>query len=325
LWLAGAPIPVLAAPAIPGTPGTSSTPGRASEWLGYRSPPAPPSAREANAVPPHLPFYVARRGSRTLYLFGTLHAGEPIDYPARHPFRPVILAALDASPTVAFELSPDDLIDAQAEVTRLGVCDYACLPRLISPALWRKVVARIGNNPALLAQVRHMQPWLAALMMESYDAMSSGLQAEYGSEAQIQDHYLKGRIVGLETLREQMSAFDQLSLAEQREMLEQDVSQPPLRNAADLRRLHALWREGDAERLFAWQAEKSAKLARDKTLSDAIDERIVYQRNRRFVTRMLALSAPRKPLFVAVGALHLGGPRGVIALLRAAGYRVSAR
>ncbi|MGI4983732.1 MAG: TraB/GumN family protein [Janthinobacterium lividum] len=296
--------------------------GNAGEWLGYRAGPSRPSAREANAVPPRLPFYRAQRGRLTLYVLGTLHAGDPIDYPARRPFRPAIRAALDASPLVAFELSPDDLIDAQADVQRYGRCLYECLPRQISPSLWRKVAARVGHNPTLLAQVARMRPWLAAMVMESYDAMSSGLQADYGSEAQIQNVYLKGRIVGLETLNEQMRAFDTLTLAEQREMLEQDLAQAPQQNAADLRRVHALWRAGDAQRLFDWQREKSAQLARDPAVSAAVDDKILFQRNRRFAARMQALAQPRRPVFVAVGALHLGGPRGVLQLLRAAGYQV---
>ncbi|MCY0386937.1 TraB/GumN family protein [Robbsia sp. Bb-Pol-6] len=296
--------------------------GNAGEWLGYRAGPPRPTAREANAAPPRLPFYLARRGRLTFYVLGTLHAGDPIDYPANRPFRPAIRAALDASPTVAFELSPDDLIDAQADVQRYGRCLYDCLPRQISPSLWRKVAARVGHNPALLAQVARMRPWLAAMVMESYDATSSGLQTDYGSEAQIQNVYLKGRIVGLETLAEQMRAFDTLTLAEQREMLEQDLAQAPQQNAADLRRVHALWRAGDAERLFAWQRARSAQLARDPGVSAAIDDKILFQRNRRFAARMQALAQPRRPVFVAIGALHLGGPRGVLALLRAAGYQV---
>ena len=49
---------------------------------------------------------------------------------------------------------------------------------------------------------------------------------------------------------------------------------------------------------------------------------MVYDRNRRFVTRMLQLAAPNKPVFVAIGALHLGGRRGVLELLRRHGFVV---
>lgn len=298
--------------------------GGAGDWLGYRAAPPRPSAREANAKPPKLPFYVARRGASTVYLLGTLHAGYPSDYPANHPFREPILNALNDSPRVAFELSPDDLVDAPASVQKVGYCAYACLPKMIPPSLLRKVAARVGMNATLLKQIDRMRPWLAAMVMESYDSTSSGLQAEYGSEAQLQNNYTrpKGQIVGLETLNEQMMSFGNLTLDEQREMLEQVMAQSPQQNAADLRRIHALWRAGDAERLYDWQQRKSRLLARDQATSDAVDNRIVYRRNRRYVARIVALVTPRRPVFVAVGALHLGGRRGVLALLRAKGYQI---
>jgi uncharacterized protein YbaP (TraB family) len=59
-------------------------------------------------------------------------------------------------------------------------------------------------------------------------------------------------------------------------------------------------------------------------VSNSIDDRIVYARNRRFVSRMLQIAAPNKPAFVAIGALHLGGRKGVLQLLRQRGFVVDA-
>jgi uncharacterized protein len=39
---------------------------------------------------------------------------------------------------------------------------------------------------------------------------------------------------------------------------------------------------------------------------------------------MLAIAALNKPVFVAIGALHLGGERGVLELLRRRGFVVEA-
>jgi len=108
-------------------------------------------------------------------------------------------------------------------------------------------------------------------------------------------------------------------------MLSQDLVQTPAENVADLRELHRLWRIGDADALKAWDDAKSEKLARSLSLAASVDNRVAYDRNRRFVTRMLALSAPNKPVFVAVGALHLGGDRGVLELLRRRGFVVEAQ
>ena len=217
--------------------------------------------------PARMPFYVATRGTTTIYLLGTLHVGDPADYPAGEPFRRPILAALAASPTLALELSPDDLLVSQDDVSKYGVCRRDCLPRLLPEPLWRKLAMRLRGNPAALDEIKKMRPWLASLLVETYDSLSAGLQTEYGTEAQLQNVYLhqRGKIVGLETLGEQMRAFTSLSLAQQREMLAQDLVQTPAENVADVQTLHRLWQVGDADAISAWQAAKSETLARDQT------------------------------------------------------------
>ncbi|MFA8389311.1 TraB/GumN family protein [Burkholderia ubonensis] len=298
---------------------------------GFHPPPATSNGTVASgavrAQPARMPFYVATKGKVTIYVLGTLHVGDPSDYPGAQPFRPRILAALAAAPTLALELSPDDLLESQDDVSKYGVCNYACLPRLLPEPLWQQLAGRLRGNSAALAGIRKMRPWLAALVVETYDSLSAGLQTEYGTEAQLQNVYLKkkgGRVVGLETLAEQMRAFTGLTLAEQREMLAQDMVQTPAQNAADVKALHRLWRIGDADALAAWAVAKSERLSRSKALSASLDNKILYERNRRFVARMTAIAAPNRPLFVAIGALHLGGPRGVLELLRQQGYRVDA-
>jgi uncharacterized protein len=312
-------------PAVP-APRTPSQPR--TTLPGFNPPPSFASGTTASGPvrtqPARMPFYVATRGKTTIYLLGTLHVGDPNDYPPNQPFRPPILGALAASPTLALELSPDDLLVSQDDVSKYGVCAYQCLPKLLPEPLWHKLSMRLRDNPAALVEIRKMRPWLAALLVETYDSLSAGLQTEYGTEAQLQNVYLKqkGKIVGLETLGEQMRAFTGLSLAQQREMLAQDLVQTPAENVADVQTLHRLWRVGDADAIAAWEAAKSEKLARDKRVSAQIDNKIVFDRNRRFVNRMMQIAAPNKPIFVAIGALHLGGQKGVLQLLRQRGFVV---
>ncbi|CAH2922654.1 MAG: GumN family protein [uncultured Paraburkholderia sp.] len=296
---------------------------------GFNPPPSAPGTTASGRVrqqPARMPFYVATRGITTIYVLGTLHVGDPADYPARQPFRPPILGALAASPTLALELSPDELLVSQDDVLKYGVCPRDCLPGLLPDALWRKLAFRLRGNPAALDEIKKMRPWLASLLVETYDSLSAGLQTEYGTEAQLQNVYLRtrGKIVGLERLSQQMRAFTGLTLAQQREMLAQGLVQMPAQNVEDVRVLHRLWRVGDADAIAAWQAAQSEKLARDKRISSSIDKKIVYDRNRWFVSRMLLIAVPNKPVFVAIGALHLGGPKGVLQLLRQHGFVVEA-
>ncbi|PLZ00695.1 TraB/GumN family protein [Burkholderia sp. WAC0059] len=299
---------------------------------GFHSPPPTSSYASGTTAggpvrtrPAQMPFYVATRGTTTIYVLGTLHVGDPADYPPGQPFRRPILAALDASPILALELSPDDLLVSQDDVSKYGVCRRPCLQQALPGPLWQRLVARMRGNPEALAEIRQMRPWLASLMVETYDSLSAGLQTEYGTEAQLQNVFLKlkgRRIVGLETLAEQMRAFTNLTLAQQREMLAQDLAQTPAQNVADVEALLRLWRLGDADAIAAWEAARSERLAQNLRVSESIDDRILYRRNRRFVSRMVAIAAPNRPVFVAIGALHLGGRRGVLALLGERGFVV---
>ncbi|MDR5755410.1 TraB/GumN family protein [Caballeronia sp. LZ035] len=276
------------------------------------------------AQPPRMPFYVATKGATTIYVLGTLHVGFPNDYPPEQPFRARILAALEASPTLALEISPDDLLLSQDDVNRYGMCRSECLLDYLPDPMWQQVETRMRSHPEALKQLRHTRPWLASMLIETYDTLKAGFDSEYGTEAQLQNVYLRarGKIVGLESLNEQISTFTRLTSAQQREMLGQDLVQTPAENIADVKELHRLWRIGDADALKAWDDAKSSKLARNRSLAAQVDNRVVYERNRRFVQRMVQMAAPDKPVFVAIGALHLGGPRGVLELLRKRGFVV---
>jgi uncharacterized protein YbaP (TraB family) len=329
----------LAAFAVTGArspPGAATPPTPSGSLPGLQVPaprPTPPDVDRTDgttasgpvrAQPAHMPFYVATKGQVTIYLLGTLHVGYADDYPASLPFRKPILGALDASPVLALEISPDDLLVSQEEVSKFGTCRSQCLSRYLPDALWKKLETRMRGNPTMLDDISRSRPWLASMLVETVDTLKAGFLAEYGSETQLQNVYLRprGRVVGLETLSEQISAFTRLTQAQQREMLAQDLVQTPAENIADVKELHRLWRIGDADALKAWDDAKTEKLARSKTLAAQIDNRVVYDRNYRFVARMVALAAPNKPVFVAIGALHLGGERGVLALLRRRGFIV---
>ncbi|MNY79236.1 TraB family protein [compost metagenome] len=53
------------------------------------------------------------------------------------------------------------------------------------------------------------------------------------------------------------------------------------------------------------------------------EELMLFSRNKKWIPRMRKIMAV-KPTFFAVGAAHLGGENGVIALLRKEGYKLRA-
>ena len=56
---------------------------------------------------------------------------------------------------------------------------------------------------------------------------------------------------------------------------------------------------------------------------DGFGELFLYRRNRNWIPRMTIMMT-EKSTFFAVGAGHLGGPKGVLNLLRKSGYKIAA-
>src|SRR5260370_8113351 len=146
---------------------------------------------------------------------------------------------------------------------------------------------RVPGHPAMLDDISKSRPWLASMLVETVDTLKAGFQTEFGTETQLQNVYLRphGRVLGLETLNEQIVAFTRLTQAQQREMLAQDLVQTPAENVADVKELHRLWRIGDADALKAWDDAKTEKLARSNPLAPHIHNRVVAPRNYLFPTR----------------------------------------
>ena len=157
--------PALPVPNMPAPP-RASLPG-------FNPPPASPGTTASGPVraqPARMPFYVATRGTTTIYVLGTLHVGDPADYPANQPFRAPILGALAASPTLALELSPDELLVSQDDVSKYGVCRRDCLPGLLPEPLWHKLAVRLRGNPAALDAIIAREFAVLRMLREREDA-----------------------------------------------------------------------------------------------------------------------------------------------------------
>jgi uncharacterized protein YbaP (TraB family) len=77
-----------------------------------------------------------------------------------------------------------------------------------------------------------------------------------------------------------------------------------------------------ARDLAAMQRISEESSGGDQRANEVFADRLLYQRNERMVERIEARLA-EGGAFIAVGALHLYGSRGVPALLESRGYRVT--
>ncbi len=125
---------------------------------------------------------------------------------------------------------------------------------------------------------------------------------------------LDKEIFGLETVQDQLAAFDSIPFAEQVAWSLETMSKADsLISVYD--QMVSAYKQEDLERLYAMIVEESPELR------DHADE-LLDRRNARWIPVIQKLTA-EKSTFIAVGAGHLGGRQGLIHMLRAAGYTLN--
>ncbi len=119
---------------------------------------------------------------------------------------------------------------------------------------------------------------------------------------------------GLETLESQLSVFDRLSAKEQESMLRETVEELE-RLDKKINDIVATWLKGDADGLA------SLLLAGMREYPD-LYEKVLVERNRRWVGEIEKLIGQESGAMVVIGAAHVVGKDSVIEMLKVKGYRV---
>jgi uncharacterized protein len=254
-------------------------------------------------------------GKGKIYLFGTFHLlPKNISWQSK-----VIDKKLKLSKKYVFELTEAAMKDpaSQQLLLQKGMLPAdQSLDTLVGLELFAKVEASgkvIGLPPELL---KRMRPWMAAVLMSTQAAKAVGFEAGAGVEAILQARASASKTptMGLETMADQVEALGALDADGAYQMLEETATQ--LTNA----------QEEFAKMLDAWASGNSAKLEAafldDMTKFPKAYDALLKQRNLRWLPKLEALLAEGSPAFVAVGAGHLIGPDGMVALLKAKNYKI---
>lgn len=120
-------------------------------------------------------------------------------------------------------------------------------------------------------------------------------------------------VIGLETVADQMGLFDKIPCDKQARMLS-DMVIKRAEAQQEFTDLLKLYQAQDVEGLLKMSLDSKFGMKEYETL-------LLTDRNKRWIP-LMAQQAASKPTFFAVGAAHLGGPSGVLALLRQQGYQV---
>lgn len=262
-----------------------------------------------------LGWQVAGEAGQRLYLVGTVHAADPGFYPLPAP----IETAFDDSGVLVMEIDPADLDPARMQllVTRHGVLlNRESLRSMLPEDTWAKVVEH-GRRTGLAAHVLdRMRPWLAATTLVAAGMGQAGLDRGLGMEqhfaARAAVHSVP--VVALESPSEQIGTLAGLSPAAQVAFLDSSLVDED-EFVSSIRRILDGWHAGDADDL-------AEILGATYDGHEELYEALIRARNLTWLPRIRAMLASGETHFVAVGALHMVGPDGLVVLLENEGYEV---
>lgn len=247
------------------------------------------------------------------YLFGTIHM---ICNDGGIEISDSLKSAIRSADQVYLELDMDNMFELMSVVTKMKMNGDTTLADLLSPEEYRKVKDFFNTHNGLIpfAMLETYKPLLtASTLMQSTMECDNSISME---QLIMKDAKAKGKPVkGLETMAFQMSIFDSIPYNLQAKQLVQFVEDYDKKNdGKEFEELTHAYMTQDLEKLEKLTTKESEGM-------EAFTEILLYKRNETWVKK-LSETFPKGSYVVAVGAGHLPGERGVINLLKKAGYTV---
>jgi uncharacterized protein YbaP (TraB family) len=234
---------------------------------------------------------------------------------------PPVVQAFKTAPSLSVEI----ILDEQA-MQRISMAMR--LPRgqrlqdFVPPDLFSRAAAAaepLGWQPIHLSRLK---PWAVAMLISlpPEEAKRKGGGRPPLDLWLMQAARARGKpVYALETLGEQVNVFDSMPTQDQVAHL-RAVAMPVAEKSRLLGAMKDAYLRGDIEQIF--HMARADEQPQDRALREKVDKRLLDDRNRRMVERML----PRFDeggAFIAIGAAHLPGENGVLALLEHRGYSVT--
>lgn len=255
--------------------------------------------------------------SGTGYLLGSIHLGRERD----QPLPEVIENAFAAAEVVVFEIDLDQAMsDSMALLQDAFFQDERTLQNEVSEETWALLVERADSLPLPLPMLAKAKPWFVAMALSIGDLESGGFSVEAGVDLVLTQRAREEdkERVALETAAEQLAFFNSFSREEQEMFLRQaleEAEEGATQSAELADEIVAAWEAGDIEALEELFHESMAEFP-------ALAEKLLDERNRRWLPKVEELLAEHDTVLVVVGAAHLVGEGSLVELLESAGYSV---
>jgi len=248
------------------------------------------------------------------YLFGTVHMICKDEAFLSNN----LITAIEKADRVYLELDMDNLMEMVGAIAKMKMNNDTTLADLLTPEEYQLAKKYFEKKVTMLpfSVLETYKPMVASsLLMES----GVGCDAQVAMEQLVMEEAKKNgkRIDGLETMAYQMSIFDTIPYKVQAKELLKSISSGDNESDGD---------KEFKELMKAYKDQDLTKLGEMITKTDGAinqyEDLLLNNRNKNWVEKLKTL-LENKSLVIAVGAGHLPGDKGVINLLRQAGYTVT--
>jgi uncharacterized protein YbaP (TraB family) len=248
------------------------------------------------------------------YLFGTMHLKDKRVF----DFSDSVLVKLDDCEAFVMEITPDSVfktIFTELATIRNNKDTTDRLKAILSREEYEALDKRLQDEAGVsIDKVKSKDPWIITMLLNRPVAVS-----KKSDKTTFLDAYLyrlakqQGKkVIGVEKVSEQFSIFDQYSLKDE---LQRSPSATTVKSKSGrLEDLIRVYHKGNIGEIY--------QMVTQSGMSDAYEKKLLTDRNATMVNRLVSLMASQTT-FIAVGAAHLPGEKGMIQLFKNKGYTVT--
>jgi uncharacterized protein len=249
--------------------------------------------------------------SQPSYLYGTIHIICKNDFLMTEATKKKFAEAQQ----VYLELDMDDPKMMPEMMKSMYMTDGSTIKSLLSEADYQKVSQFFKDTlKTNIGGMDKMKPFVLASMAAPKMLACSTQSYEETFMKMAKDEHKE--ILGLETVQDQFGAIDKMGMKKQADMMLVKLVEDWGDGKQKFKQMITDYKNQDVEALLE-------DMTKSKTADAEFQENLLVVRNQNWIPKIEKI-AKEKPTFFAVGAGHLGGEKGVIALLRKQGFTVKA-
>lgn len=254
-------------------------------------------------------------GNNFLFLGGTIHLLSKQDYPLPAEFE----LAYQKADSLVFEVEPD-VVNSKATQEKFAQYAYytdgTTLKQALNPATYKLLNDFFAVRNLPIAAFESMKPGMLSVVLTVLELQRLGLAGqgvdEFFNEKSKKDNKPRH---ALETVDDQFRALSVLGVGQENYAIRHAIDEAE-KISQLMQDIKSAWRIGDNEALITISLEPWVERFPE------LYQSLLVQRNNRWLPKLDALLKTPDVEYVLVGALHLVGKDGLLALFRQKGYNV---